>query len=84
MKRKFMVWDPINESETHAREYLTVSEDRAAELYAEEDTDGQTDGIYTHHGHALHVRNDVDEVYECVVAIDYVTQYEARSRKRHA
>lgn len=82
-QHRYHVWDALNERAEDARELMASTPERAAELYAEDDTDGQLDGIYTRDGHALSVRRaDLQEVYECVVRIDHITTFEVRSRRR--
>lgn len=43
---KYKVWDAINGSEETARTISADEMEEAAELYAEEDIDGESEGIY--------------------------------------
>lgn len=64
---KFSVWDPINESENSALELEADDAQSAAVSYAEQDVDGDIDGLYTNEGeplsdvakdgHPIHVRD---------------------------
>lgn len=42
----YLVWDELNDSEETASEIEGMDPADAAENYAEQDVDGQTDGIY--------------------------------------
>jgi len=43
---KFKVWDELNGEEEHAADVEAPDAELAAEGYADDDTDGQCDGIY--------------------------------------
>jgi len=42
----FLVWDELNSSEEFAQESNSYDEEQAAIDYAEEDSDGNSDGLY--------------------------------------
>jgi hypothetical protein len=55
---KFFVWDPDGEIEQHAREIACSCAEMAAVSYAEHDSDGQGDGLYSGVGHVLNVKDE--------------------------
>ena len=66
---KFYVWDPVNESEDNALEVEAEDAHNASVIYAEQDVDGDIDGLYIRKGggpiidmvkdgHPIHVRDE--------------------------
>ena len=76
----FMVWDELNESEEDATEVWSTTTYGAAERYADDDVDGQSDGIYAR-GQAICVRNHAGELFTFVVTADYSVTHSARLRQ---
>lgn len=79
MPTRFRVWDKLNETEKEAREIDSDSPEAAAETYAEQDVDGQIGCIYED-GHALMVKVTPEEVYECIVKVEYTHHYDVLRR----
>lgn len=52
--KKFRVWDELNEDREDATEVEDFSVIDAAKSYAEDDTDGHTDGVYLHRNNPVH------------------------------
>jgi hypothetical protein len=83
---RYRVWDPDLEPTPPEFEptppdvelFMAASPEKAAELYAECDRDGQAENLYDC-GHALRVRDDAGEVYEVVVEVDFMPVFGARS-----
>ena len=76
----YLVWDEINGSEEDAEEVYGPAAFDAAERYAEDDVDGQTDGIYAS-GHPVCVRNSRGELFTFIVTADYSVTFSARLRQ---
>jgi len=74
---KYRVWDKINSEEEHAGEVDADTPEEAAEQYAEDDVDGNIDGIYVN-GHALCVRDPEGTLHEIDVVVEYDPVYSAR------
>ncbi|HSC89605.1 MAG TPA: hypothetical protein VLC09_20120 [Polyangiaceae bacterium] len=67
------VWDELNSAEEHAEEYPARDHwdaDDAACHYAEQDADGQTDGLYQK-PHNLLVRSPAGELFRCPTQLDW-------------
>lgn len=54
---KYKVYDEFNSSLEYAEEIEAYDEQEAAETYAEQDVDGNTDGIYYGKGEQWTIRN---------------------------
>jgi hypothetical protein len=76
----FRVWDPLNEDEDEAVQYLALSPAQAAEMYADEDEGGRADGVYDN-PHSLHV-DDGSDVYEVTVVCEYTPSFVTRGEPR--
>jgi hypothetical protein len=76
----FRVWDPLNEGEENAVQYLAQSPAQAAEMYADEDEGGRADGIYDQ-THSLRV-DDGSDVYEVAVICEYTPSFVTRGEPR--
>lgn len=74
---KYVVWDPGQEDEARASTYEAPSPDCAAERYAEEDVDGNGDGVYAGRGCRIHVRQVEGELLKFNVTVDYDLVYYA-------
>jgi hypothetical protein len=85
----YKVWDELNSEEQFARNISADDEYEAAILYAEEDSDGNADGIYTDEtrwalsnllrdGHPICVRTPDGGLHKFHVGIvDFTPVYEA-------
>lgn len=72
----YHVWDAINESRDNPDQIEAVDEQQAAIKYAEEDVDGNTDGVYNG-GHPIAVDNGT-EVLCFQVEVEYDPVYWAK------
>lgn len=50
------VWDELNGAEENAGQFDAVDAEEAATMYASEDCDGLSDGLYSHVTHPILVR----------------------------
>lgn len=73
---KYKVWDH-RESEETASEFEAGDPSEAAEIYAEQDVDGNIDGIYSH-GHPVMVREEDGTPHKLMVTVEYDPIYRAR------
>jgi hypothetical protein len=73
----YRVWDKINSDEEHAEEVEANSPEEAAERYAEDDVDGNIDGIYVN-GHVLRVRDPEGVLHEIAVTVEFDPVYYTR------
>jgi len=64
----FLVWDPINDGREEGRNVEASSPLEAAEEFAAQDHDGQTDGMYRGHGWPVDVQDDDGRVWRYTVA----------------
>jgi hypothetical protein len=67
---KFKVWDEVDGSEEFAAELEAVDAQFAAEMFAEQDADGQFEGIYTK-GHPIMVRDEAGRLSRIFVWVEY-------------
>lgn len=73
----FKVWDPANESLCSSTvEHEAHDANEAAEKYAEEDTDGISDGIYAN-GYDLMTRDEDGIAMAVTVTVEYEPSYYA-------
>jgi hypothetical protein len=78
--KRYLVWDHEGGEEPEdAVEHEAKSPEHAAEQHAEDDVDGQRDGVYSS-GHKLRVADpEAGQTYECVVLLDMVSYWHVSS-----
>ncbi|HEU5075934.1 MAG TPA: hypothetical protein VFU02_17190 [Polyangiaceae bacterium] len=79
---KFYVWDEFNETREDADEVDAFSDpETVAEFYAEHDTDGNIDGVYSGSGHTICVEDEAGKLWRFTVTVDYDPTYWATEIK---
>ncbi len=79
----YYVWDELNGTRESADEYDLSDPEYAAELYAEQDTDGNIDNVYSR-GHVICVADRDGNLWRYTVTVDYDPVYSARLEGGHA
>jgi hypothetical protein len=79
LKTEFKVWDALNASEDSAWDISAGDPHEAAEVYAEQDVDGNIDGIYVH-GQPVMVREPDGTLHKFMVTVEYDPVYHAEKK----
>jgi hypothetical protein len=78
-KETFKVWDAINASEDSSSDIEAGDPHEAAEVYAEQDVDGNIDGIYTR-AHPVMVREADGTLHKFEITVEYYPVYYATKK----
>jgi hypothetical protein len=77
----YKVWDELNSELEFAEEIEASRPDLAAELYAEQDADGHTDGLYQDTAQPISVQGPDGKVHRFEVIAEYSPTYTASEIK---
>lgn len=73
----YMVWDPEAMDEDEADRIEACDHGHAAEIFASDDVDGSTDGIYSGNGHRICVRHEGGTLKKFNVRLEYEPAFQA-------